>query len=91
MCVGVMTTGRLSPVSADSSMLTSPSLIEQSAGTAEPAASFTRSPGTTSAAFITIHFPSRCTVASGFRACFSAATASPAFVVSCHAIVAFEN
>lgn len=45
---------------------TCPWLSRQSAGTAPPAPSSTRSPGTTSAASMVIHLPSRFTVARGF-------------------------
>mmetsp|Transcript_77360 Transcript_77360/g.90114 ORF Transcript_77360/g.90114 Transcript_77360/m.90114 type:complete len:244 (-) Transcript_77360:12-743(-) len=87
----LIVTGSDSPVSAASSTSIWPSLIEQSAGTADPDASFTMSPGTTSAASMFCHLPSRYTVASGFSELFSAATASPAFVVSYQPIVAFAN
>eukprot|EP00796_Vickermania_ingenoplastis_P001829 gene1829-gene1463 len=88
-CSVLIDTGSDSPVSAASSTSMMPSLMEQSAGTAEPAASFTRSPGTSSVASICCHFPSRFTVAIGFREFFSAATASPALIVSYQPIVAF--
>ena len=81
-------TGSDSPVSAASSTSIWPSFTEQSAGTADPEASFTRSPGTTTAASMFCHDPSRYTVALGFSDCFSAATALPAFIVSYHPIVA---
>ncbi|KPI82617.1 hypothetical protein ABL78_8372 [Leptomonas seymouri] len=88
MCSGPIVTGSDSPVSAASSTSMMPSLMLQSAGTAEPAASFTRSPGTSTAASICCHFPSRYTVATGFSEFFSAATASPALIVSNQPIVA---
>lgn len=73
---------------ADSSTSIIPSLILQSAGIAEPAANFTKSPGTSSVALIYCHCPSLLAVATGFREFFSAATASPALIVSYHPIVA---
>mmetsp|Transcript_20568 Transcript_20568/g.63981 ORF Transcript_20568/g.63981 Transcript_20568/m.63981 type:complete len:242 (-) Transcript_20568:249-974(-) len=99
MCVfGVIVTGSDSPVSAASSTsicgttgAPGSSFTVQSAGHAEPLASFTLSPGTTIAASMSCHCPSRNTVARGFSDCFSAATASPAFVVSYHPIVALPN
>jgi hypothetical protein len=77
-----MDTGSDSPVSAAWSTSMFPSLMRQSAGTADPVASKTTSPGTTKAASTVRHLPSRFTVASGFNDAFKAATAFPALVVS---------
>eukprot|EP00955_Chlamydomonas_euryale_P106396 365702-Chlamydomonas_euryale.AAC.26 len=77
-----MVTGRDSPVSADWSTSIVPWLIKQSAGTAEPEPSSTRSPGTREPASSVVHLPSRLAVAKGFNEALSAATASPALVVS---------
>lgn len=59
-----------------------PGLTKQSAGTAEPEPSSTRSPGTSRAASMVDHLPSRLQVARGLREALRAATASPALVVS---------
>lgn len=60
----------------------SPWLTRQSAGMLEPAASSTRSPGTSRAASRFCHVPSRLQVATGFKEALRAATASAAFTVS---------
>eukprot|EP00963_Diacronema_lutheri_P014002 scaffold2857_cov344-Pavlova_lutheri.AAC.10 len=77
-----MVTGSDSPVRAAWSMSTVPSLMEQSAGTAAPRDSATRSPGTRYLASTFFHTPSRFTCADGFREAFSSATASAALVAS---------
>mmetsp|Transcript_45464 Transcript_45464/g.126098 ORF Transcript_45464/g.126098 Transcript_45464/m.126098 type:complete len:278 (+) Transcript_45464:387-1220(+) len=72
-------TGSDSPViAAWSTWMIMPLPTAQSAGTLAPALSATRSPGTSSAASILRHAPSRFTCASGLRDALSAATASPA-------------
>ena len=83
--------GRDSPVSAEASTSIWPSLTMQSAGTAEPEARSTRSPGTTPPASMLFHTPSRLMVARGFSDAFRAATASAAFTVSYHPMVALMN
>ena len=57
-------------------------LTRQSAGTCEPDASSTRSPGTRAAASRVCQTPSRRAVACGRSDALSARTASPALVVS---------
>jgi len=83
--------GRDSPVMADWSTSTTPPSTTQSAGTADPDARSTRSPGTTSAASMFCHRPSRFTVASGFRLALRAATASPALTTSWYPIAALTT
>mmetsp|Transcript_24214 Transcript_24214/g.52064 ORF Transcript_24214/g.52064 Transcript_24214/m.52064 type:complete len:465 (-) Transcript_24214:326-1720(-) len=81
-------TGSDSPVSAAwSTWIGLPSLISQSAGTAAPAASVMRSPGTSSVASMLRCWPFRTTWHSGLSAFFSAATALPAFQSSNHPTV----
>ena len=58
---------------------------------AEPEAISTRSPGTSSAAFMFTNLPSLFTVAEGLRDAFGAATASPALVISWKPMVALAN
>lgn len=63
----------------------------QSAGTAEPDARRTQSPGTSNAPSICDHLPSRLAVATGFKVAFNAATALPALVISYQPMVALQN
>ena len=72
-----MVTGSDSPVRALWSTWMVPACTRVSAGTCLPASSFTRSPGTSSAAWMSLQAPSRFTSANGFRLAFSAWTAEP--------------
>ena len=74
-----ISTGSDSPVSAAwSTWMIMPLQTRQSAGMLAPAPSATRSPGTSSAASVLRHTPSRFTEATGFNEALRAATASPA-------------
>ena len=76
---GWMLTGRLSPVSADwSTCICMPGSSVASAGTTSPSLISTRSPGTSSRAWMLFHSPSRHTWHCGASCALSAAMASPA-------------
>mmetsp|Transcript_5827 Transcript_5827/g.14783 ORF Transcript_5827/g.14783 Transcript_5827/m.14783 type:complete len:310 (+) Transcript_5827:226-1155(+) len=85
-------TGRDSPVRAAwSTPISLPWSSRQSAGTAPPSARTTRSPGTNSRPGMRSHRPLRFTLACGARLFFSASTASPALISSCHPTNPFMN